>query len=95
MQTQFERDVYACTGTAPPYSKDHCRVWDPDSQPSVQRELELNPNAYADRIFFTIQNGMSLTVPGVGAIPLHTDMMLCERHAKECVELYGPPEGPK
>jgi hypothetical protein len=91
MQTQFDKEVYECTGTAPPYAKDHCRVWDPDNQPSVQRELERDPDAYKDRIFFTIQNGMTLSIPGVGSAPLHTDMLLCKKHATRCVELYGPP----
>ena len=28
-----------------------CHVWDPANQPSVQRELEADPNAYAGRWF--------------------------------------------
>ncbi len=82
MQTQFDRDIYACH---------NCHVWDPDNQPSVQRELERDPSAYVERIFMTIENGMTLDVGDGLRIPLSTELVLCEPHARRCVELYGPP----
>jgi hypothetical protein len=48
----------------------------------VQRELENDPLAYEGRLFVTIPNGMSLNVPGVGAIPLWTEFVVCSRHAR-------------
>jgi hypothetical protein len=62
-----------------------CFVWDPDNQPSVQREFERDPNAYADRLVATVKNGMSLNV-GTHSIPLHSELLLCKPHQKQFEE---------
>jgi hypothetical protein len=67
----------------------HCRdcfVWDPDNQPSVQRQLERDPDAYADRLLVTVQNGMFFDT-GAFQIPLSTDLLLCTQHQKRFEEL--------
>lgn len=56
-----------------------CRVWDPENQPSVMAKLRDNPDAYANRQFMLVKNGMYLTGP-FGQIPLHTELILCEAH---------------
>lgn len=56
-----------------------CRVWDPDSQPSVQRQLERDPDAFEDRLWALLETGMSLAGPGF-QLPLSVELLLCPRH---------------
>ena len=62
-----DEELYACAD---------CRTFDPDNQRSVLERLE----AGWDPIVWTIRSGMTLGVPGVGDIPLHTQIVACAQH---------------
>jgi hypothetical protein len=66
-------------GPVGPYNCNSCRVWDPENQPSVLAKLD----DYKDRQIETVKSGMTLTVPGVGVIPLWVDILLCKEHEHE------------
>lgn len=59
-----------------------CHVWDPENQPSVLRQLQQDPHCYDNRVIACLPNGMSLSLPMGGSVPLHTDFVLCDKHAE-------------
>jgi hypothetical protein len=61
-----DRELYTCR---------ECRIWDPDNQPSVARELERNPNAYKDRWFAWVK-----TPNFAYGQQLYVELVLCKEH---------------
>jgi hypothetical protein len=55
-----------------------CRVWDPENQPSVLRQLEQDPHSYDDKVIVSL-----LTNDYAYSMRLHRDYLLCANHAEK------------
>jgi hypothetical protein len=66
VSTVTDRELYRCGD---------CRVWDPESQPSVLRELERDPHAYDDRRIVWVSTGQRLY-----GMQLGVELLLCKKH---------------
>lgn len=81
--TQIERDIMNCISTDGPV---RCSIFDPDNQPSVQRDLESG----WDPIIWWIYNGMSFDPgSGIGKIDFSERVVCCMKHEEELIARGG------